>query len=354
VKDRELFNSIMHYGAFDRMPVLHWKGWTETLKRWQAEGLPVGVDQNEFFGTTAITRRVGVDIGLYPAFEREVLEESDTWHVIRRSDGVIAKQWKDASCIPQFMDFTLKGAEGWDEYKERLQPDEARVPADLDEQIEKARTSAAPVSVRTGSMIGWIRDWMGVENLAYLCYDDRPLLAEMVMTIADLVCWGLDKVLPKLTPDLGWGWEDICFRTGPLISPDIFQEVAVPGYRKIADKLRTHGCDLYLVDCDGLVDALIPGWLDGGVNVMFPIEIGAWDADPQSYRKRFGEELRVFGGINKLALEKGPEAIDAEIARRVPFMKEGGFVPLPDHLITPGTSIEDYRYYLDRVRELRF
>jgi len=27
---------------------------------------------------------------------------------------------------------------------------------------------------------------------------------------------------------------------------------------------------------------------------------------------------------------------------------------LPDHLITPDTPLDQYRYYLDRLRELRF
>jgi hypothetical protein len=27
---------------------------------------------------------------------------------------------------------------------------------------------------------------------------------------------------------------------------------------------------------------------------------------------------------------------------------------MPDHLITPQTPLDDYRYYLDRVRALRF
>ena len=195
---------------------------------------------------------------------------------------------------------------------------------------------------------------MGVTNMSYLAYDDRELFREMVNTIADLVVWSLDQVLPKVKMDLGWGWEDICFRTGPLISPDIFEDVAVPAYRKIADKMLEYGVDLYLVDCDGMIDALAPLWLEGGVNVMFPIEIGAWDADPQSYRKKHGKELRVFGGINKLALEKDRAAIDAEIERRIPFVKEGGFVPLPDHLITPDTPLDNYKYYLEKIRELRF
>ena len=57
---------------------------------------------------------------------------------------------------------------------------------------------------------------------------------------------------------------------------------------------------------------------------------------------------------DKLELEKGPAAIDAEIERRIPLMKDGGFIVMPDHLITPGTSLVDYKYYLSRIRELRF
>ena len=68
-------------------------------------------------------------------------------------------------------------------------------------------------------------------------------------------------------------------------------------------------------------------WLEGGVNVMFPIEIGTWNADPMAFRREYGRELRILGGINKLALEQDRKAIDAEIERRKPLMAEGGFIP---------------------------
>ncbi len=352
--DRELFNRIMHYDEFDRMPVCHWGVWPETRERWRAEGMPADADENEFLGASTVKDTVGVYLGLLPPFEEELLEETDDWRVVRGGDGVVSRTWKHRSGIPQYIDFTLKGREGWDEYSSRLRPDPARIPPDLDERIERAKTSEVPVAVDTGSMIGRLRDWMGVENLAYLCHDDRELLAEMVMTMADLVCWGLDQILPKFTPDLGGCWEDICFRSGPLISPDIFGEVAVPGYRKISDKLRDCGCDLHFVDCDGMIDALVPHWLEAGVNIMFPFEIGVWKADPAKLRKKYGRELRIYGGIDKLEIPYGPAAIDREIARRVPLMKEGGYVPLPDHAIVPDTSLENYRYYLDAIRSLRF
>lgn len=351
---RELWHNIMHYQEFDRVPVLHWGIWTETEKRWHNEGWSEAMDIHKCLGARPMCEGVHINNGLFPNFEEETIEETDAYRIFRQGDGVIAKHWKNRSCIPQFIDFTMKDASGWGEYKKRLQPHPARIPADLDERIARAKTAGLPIRTGTGSMIGWIRDWMGVENLAYLSYDNREVLAEMVDTIANLVVWGLEQVLPRVKVDMGWGWEDICFRSGPLLSPHIFKEVVVPGYRKIAAKLLEYGVDLYVVDCDGMIDQLIPHWLEAGVNVMFPVEIGAWKTDPHALRKKFGRELRMFGGIDKLEIAKGPKYIDAEIARRVPLMKQGGYLPLPDHVIPPETSLENYKYYINRIRELRF
>jgi|GEM_PF-7099336 len=36
------------------------------------------------------------------------------------------------------------------------------------------------------------------------------------------------------------------------------------------------------------------------------------------------------------------------------IMHCGGYIMMPDHLITPGVSLADYRRCLQRVRQLRF
>ena len=378
---RRLWLNVMNYGDFDRMPVMAWrhKLWPEVRDQWIAEGLPrdvvpecvvgeegesVGEDVTKygphdeaFFRHFDVTQHryaiEGMNLYLHPPFESEVLEQTQEWVIARQPNGLIAKKWRYRSGIPQFLDFTLKTAADWDQYKWRLQPDPARIPTDLEEQARRAERVGAPVSVDVGSMIGWVRDWMGVENLAYLAMDDRDVLADVASTIADLVVWALDEVLPHIRVDVAWGWEDICFRNGPLIGPRIFEEVAVPGYQKIATKLREYGVGLYAVDCDGMIDHLAHHWLEAGVNVMFPLEIGVWDADPHAFRRQYGRDLRIIGGIDKRQLVKGRDAIDAEIARRLPLMKEGGYVPLLDHLVIPGTTLDNYRYYLDCVRRIR-
>ena len=352
---RELWLNIMHYGEFDRMPVIHWAGWQETRERWRQEGLPADVNEHEYFNAVSHWTGVGVNLSLYPSFEEETLEDTDEYRIFRDGAGVVQQDWKHKSCIPHYIDFTLKTASDWDEYKKRLQPDPARIPQDLAAHIERAESSGLPVTIGTASMMGWIRNWMGVVNMSYLMYDAPDVYADMVNTLAELTCWGIDQVVPKMSrkPDMGFGWEDICGKSGPLVSPDVFDRCVAPGYTKIRNKLEEYGVSLLGIDTDGLIEPLAPNWFESGVNVFFPIEIGTWNADPMAFRKRFGKDFRILGGFNKLALEEGPAAIDAEIERRMPLMKEGGFILEPDHLITPGVSLENYKYYLEQVRALR-
>ena len=56
----------------------------------------------------------------------------------------------------------MKSARDWGEYKKRLQPDPARIPANLEEQIRQADEAGTTVVIMNASMMGWIRNWMGV------------------------------------------------------------------------------------------------------------------------------------------------------------------------------------------------
>lgn len=354
MNNRELFREIMNYGIFDRTPVVHWTGWPETLERWYGEGLPRDVDIHEVLGTKPHWAGVAGNVGLYPVFGEQEIEDRGDSRIYRDSSGVICQAWKHASNIPHYIDFTLKTPKDWDEhYKWRLQPDPERIPADLDKQLANAEAAGIPIAFWTGSLMGWVRDWMGVENLGYFQYDHPDVFADMVMTVADLVCWAADQVLPKIKVDMGFGWEDICGRSGPFVSPDLFRECVAPGYKKIRAKLEEYGVKLYGIDSDGDVSALVGPWLDAGVNVQFPIEVGVWKADGLTFRKKYGKELRIIGNFDKMTLEQSHGAVEAEIQRLMPLMRDGGYMMMPDHLITPGVSLDGYRWFLDRWRRIR-
>jgi hypothetical protein len=356
--NRELFRQIMSYGSFDRMPVVHWTGWDETIQRWQREGLPKDVDIHKYFNTRPQWCGIGANLSLLPEFPEETIEDTPEYRIFRDGAGVIQKDWKEKSCIPHYTDFTFKSAAEWPEYKKRLQPDPKRIPADLDKHILDAKNSGLPIAVGTASMMGWIRNWMGVENMSYLTADDPDCYADIVNTLADLTCWSLDQILPRakalgVVPDMGFGWEDICGRSGPLISPAFFEKHIAQGYRKMRDKLESHGVKLLGIDTDGYVEPMLGNWLKAGVNIQFPIEVGPWKAEAMVYRKKYGRELRIIGHFDKLTLEDSKEAVLAEIERLKPLIRDGGFMMMPDHLITPGVSLDMYRWYLDQVRALR-
>ena len=59
----------------------------------------------------------------------------------------------------------------------------------------------------------------------------------------------------------------------------------------------------------------------------------------------------MLGGVNKICLARGPAAIRAEIANKVPFLiASGGCIPMVDHAVPPDISFEDFRAYRDMMR----
>jgi uroporphyrinogen decarboxylase len=206
--------------------------------------------------------------------------------------------------------------------------------------------------VSGGSLYGWIRNWMGVEAVSYLLYDDPVLFEEMVVTIADLIVEVHRRAFEHGARfDACAMWEDMCFNNGPLLAPAHFKQYLVPHYRRITDQLRAHGCDVCWLDCDGCIDDLIPHWLDAGVNCMFPIEIGTWGADAVRYRREYGKDLLMMGGFDKHILARSKADIEAEIDRLTPVVEEGGFIGFADHRVPPDVPLENYMFYLHTVRD---
>ena len=60
----------------------------------------------------------------------------------------------------------------------------------------------------------------------------------------------------------------------------------------------------------------------------------------------------MFGGVNKLVIPHGEAAIRRELEPLVPLVREGGFIPIPDHRIPPDTSFAQYCTYVRVFREI--
>ena len=114
---------------------------------------------------------------------------------------------------------------------------------------------------------------------------------------------------------------------------------------------RKRGCVLGMVDCDGNPHDIVRNWLEEGVNIMFPLEVAA-GVDSFAWRREFGKELLVRGGIGKEPLVRGGKAIDAELERIKPLLDQGGCIPHLDHLVPPDIPYSHYCYYLEKKRKM--
>jgi uroporphyrinogen decarboxylase len=190
-----------------------------------------------------------------------------------------------------------------------------------------------------------------VQGSAYLWADDEQLFTEIVDTVGDL-CFRCVEVALRSSArfDFAHFWEDICFKTGPLISPRLFAQRVGPHYRRITELVARHGLDIVSLDCDGKIDKLVPIWLENGVNTMFPIEVGTWEASLAPWRAQYGRELLGVGGMDKRVFARDRAAVDAEVERLRVLVDLGGYIPCPDHRIAPDAEYDNVRYYCDRMR----
>jgi uroporphyrinogen decarboxylase len=383
VNDRNRVTAVLSYRPVDRLPVVHFGFWRETLDQWAAEGHLTATQAAGWGDGNAvdaeISRLLGfdtnyyscfhMDTGLRPGFPREVIRElPDGSRHVRNGDGVVLLEVPGAGSIPAEIAHLLTDRAAWEtHYRHRY--------AWHDDRVDHAHvrldgTRTAPLAgggaeflradlrgfhygLHCGSLLGTIRNIIGVEGLSYLAADDPELLAEIVQVNADLAYACTERALASGARfDFGHFWEDICYKNGPLVSPRFFARVVAPHYRRFAGLLARHGVEIVSVDCDGCIDALLPIWLENGVNTMFPIEVGTWRASLTPWRARHGRALRGVGGMDKTVFAQDRAAIDAEIERLRPQIALGGFIPCPDHRIPPDAKWDLVRYYCERLHAI--
>ena len=378
---RQQIAAILDYKSVTPMPVVHFGYWRETLEKWRQEGHITKEEAQSWDDSTpadfSIAKKLGFDFNwynlfstytaLFPYFETKVLETlSDGSQKIIDHNGVILLQKPGTNGIPPEIDHLLKTRREWEEYfLPRLQYCDDRIltakvntghdflpytNGGFDYLSDNSRT--LPMGLHCGSLFGNIRNLVGIEGASYIWMDDEPLFDEIINTCGELVYKCAEFALKSGAYfDFALFWEDICFKNGPLIVPSVFHEKVGPHYKRIAALIRGYGIEHICVDCDGLIDALIPTWIENGIDVMFPIEVGTWNASIEPWRKKYGKQLRGVGGVNKTVLAYDYAAIDAEVERLKPLVELGGYIPCFDHRIAPDAKWENVQYYCEQMRK---
>jgi hypothetical protein len=351
ITDRKRFNDQMHYKTIDRCFNMEFGYWDENFELWplfKDNEITCNEQADVFFNFDRIDI-VFEKTGMHPAFETKVLKEAAGKKIIINHDGLIAEvPIDDHDTIPHYLESSIKTPDDWKKIKEeRFNVDHPERRVDI-EALKKQHPAerSYPLGVFCGSMIGRIRDMLTFEGLAYACFDYPDMVEDMVETNCRLVEHFLDQVLGQVDFDYACGWEDICFKSGPIVSVDFFRNIVVPRYKRISKKLHAHNIDIWYTDCDGDVRSILPYFLEGGINCLFPFEVNSC-THPGELLNEYGKDLRIMGGFDKMALGSGPDAIKGYMQSLVPLVERGGYIPFCDHRCPPNVKPQDYLFYLD-------
>ncbi|MCM8768314.1 MAG: hypothetical protein NC911_01310 [Candidatus Omnitrophica bacterium] len=354
MEERERFLACLNYQNFDRAPLRYFGAWPETVERWKNEGYdpdkpPFVLDRWDWYGSWFFP---------HPPFARTVVEETDNTILYLNHEGILLRERKDQpqSSMPQFVRFPVETREDFRRFwREKMQPNLAsRIGPDWRQKLSAYRNRTVPLIIvadRWGGFFGPLRNLLGLEKLCLLFYEDPAFLEEMMENLAWFLISMMDRILDCTDIDVFGFWEDMAYKTGPLVGPDLVRKYMVPRYRQVVDYLRKRGVKFFSLDSDGNISSLIPVWLDAGINILYPFEVQA-GMDVCQVRKQYGKHLRMWFGVDKRVATLGKQAIDQEMARVAGLVREGGYIPGPDHSFPPDVSYEHFCYFMEALQKI--
>ncbi|NLF02438.1 MAG: hypothetical protein GX601_15830 [Anaerolineales bacterium] len=339
-----------------------------SLDRWREQGMPQDVPQSVLFdldppGNHSLGQLGWCEAAFQPAFEVRIIEQRGEHEVEQDYAGrhVLYFRGRRNGFMPEYLDHPVKDWHTWQEdVVWRLDPASAARYADLEQRMATAQAEAAQGKMIVQNVIGgymYLRSLIGPERLLYAFYDMPDVIHDCMRAWFELADAVIAQHQQYVTLDELFLAEDICYKSGCLISPAMMAEFLFPYYQQLLANIKARQIDrarhLYVqVDTDGHAPAVIPLYQQAiGMDAMCPFEVAA-GCDVVELGRQY-PELAMFGGIDKRVLAQGRAAIDVYLERVLPTMRaRGGYIPTCDHGVPEEVPYQDYLHFRQRCIEL--
>ncbi|MFW9939086.1 MAG: uroporphyrinogen decarboxylase family protein [Candidatus Thorarchaeota archaeon] len=150
---------------------------------------------------------------------------------------------------------------------------------------------------------------------------------------------------------------DLAEQAGPIMSLKIYEDMIKPLERELSQKIHEfieikinyHSC--------GSVPLFIPHFVDIGYDIINPVQISAYDMEPKSLKKRFGDVITFWGGLCN-SQKTLPFGTTKDIREEVKYNMEqfkpnGGYIASNIHNITAEVPPENIVAMFDAANEFR-
>jgi uroporphyrinogen decarboxylase len=196
---------------------------------------------------------------------------------------------------------------------------------------------------------------VGLEKFLVDLVKEEPYVPCLLDRIAGINTQ-IGRELIKLGADIIWAGDDYGTQQGMIMAPDLWRAVFKPRIERMFREFRQVNPNIKIAwhSCGSIVP-IIPDFIEIGLDILNPIQPLAKDMDPDYLKKRFGEELCFFGGIDiqKLLPYGSRDDIKKEVRRLHAILGDGGgFIIAPAHNIQNDTPIENVLALYEAAKEI--
>ena len=324
---RERFHKLMAGdGDIDQGPVIEWAmWWDKTIQSWEEQGMPKGMNEEEIFAY------LGLD-SIANFWFQPIAPECPRPDTRRVVPGYI----KDEADYKRLRKYFLP-----ENAVELLKPR-------IMETIPRYERGETLVWYTLEGFFWFPRELFGDVEHLYAFYDHPELYHQICEDLLEWQIKQIDAFAQYMKADFMTIAEDMSYNKGSMISKELFDEFMRPYYLRLIPEIKKYGTKVF-VDSDGNVEQQLSWFQEAGVEGILPLERQA-GVDLVKFRKMYPDFLFI-GGFDKMCLLRGKEDIRQEFERLLPVIRSGKYMIGMDHQTPPGTSIENYRYYVKLLRE---
>jgi uroporphyrinogen decarboxylase len=194
-----------------------------------------------------------------------------------------------------------------------------------------------------GDIFTWAWTLMGFETFSFALVD-RPDLVAQVMNILGELITGMFAAMAQLPRvEALWYTDDLAFKTGLLVSPDVFRQHLFPWMKKIGRLCADRNIP-FMYHSDGKLYDVLEDLLACGIDALHPIEPQAMDI--RRLKKEYGHRLCLIGNLDlEYTLTRGTPEEVAEKTRALirDIGPGGGYCLSSSNSIPSYVPVENYR-----------
>lgn len=292
---------------------------------------------NKFMGRPVVTAKDFVEFWLAMGFDYvRTRTEPDLTGGVMPKEGVRLGHDPDSGAERVWAPEGAGIITSWKEFEKHPWPK----PEDIDYSKCLAVAKVLPDGMKQIDGIGHIFTGvchlMGFDTFAIAVYEQPDLVQAIFDKVGSIIYNFFDNLSSIDTIGALHFNDDLAYKKGPLVSPEIYRKYLFPWMRKIIDLCHKRGKP-FLFHTDGNNAKLLDDIVDLGVDALHPIDPTGMDI--RATRAKVGTKLCLCGNINQTyPLSLGtPAEVELEALRLLRDIGKDGA-----YCLGSGHSLQDY------------